>query len=108
MYISRQQPYLVVLAEPLSGAPFTATAYSMADADLLMGVLLLEVLERVDIKLPAHRLALLPPDLLLLDRVPQLRDGVPLLRREPVHVVVGVLRKDVNGGLCPDNIKKEN
>lgn len=90
------------LAEPRGGSALAATADRVPDADLLVGVLLLEVLEGVHVQLPAHRLALLPPDLLLLDRVPQLHDRIPLLPCEPGHVVVRVLRKDVNGGLRPD------
>lgn len=82
----------------------------MANADLLASILLLKVLESVHIKFPIHRLPLLPSDLLLLDRVPQLLDGVPLLSCEPIHIIVGMLGKDVNSGLCPDkkDMKKLN
>lgn len=90
------------LAEPLRRPAFAAAADRVSDADLLVGVLLLEVLEGVHVQLPAHRLALLPPDLLLFDRVPQLHDCVPLLLCEPVHAVIRVLREDVNGSLRPD------
>jgi hypothetical protein len=94
------------LAQPLRRATIAAAAHAVPDAHLLAGVLLLEVLEGVHVQLPAHRLALLPPDLLLLDRVPQLSDRVPLPPCEPGRVVVRLLRQNVNGGLCPGEHNK--
>jgi hypothetical protein len=94
------------LTKPLCRTPRTAATNSMANADLLASILLLEVLESVHIKLPIHRLPLLPSDLLLLHRIPQLFDSIPPLFCEPVHIIIGVLGQYVNGSLRPDKKDK--
>ena len=96
------------LAEPLCGAAVARAPDGAPDADLLVGVLLLEPLEGVHVQLPARRLAVPAPDLLLLDRVPQLLHRVPLHAREPAHVVVRVPAQDVDCGLRPDKPATEN
>lgn len=90
-----------VLPEPLLGAVVAGAANGAADADLDVGVLLLEELEGRHVQLAGHRLPLLPPDVLLPNGGPELLDGVPLPRGESVDVVEGVLRQDVDHSLSP-------
>lgn len=88
-------------AEPLFAAAVPAASNSMANANLLSCILLLKPLESIHVKLPTHRLPLLPASLLLSYGSPKLLNSFPLFRGEPWHIVKGMLYQDVYHSLAP-------